>query len=87
MTRVRVECFTISLDGYGAGPDQDIDHPLGAGAEDLHLWFIPTRTFQRALFGKVGGTTGIDDNFTARGFRKVGGWVVGRNMFSPVRGP
>jgi dihydrofolate reductase len=86
MTQVRVESFTISLDGYGAGPDQDIDHPLGVGAEDLHQWLIPTRTFQRALFGKEGGTTGIDDNFAARGFRNVGAWILGRNMFGPVRG-
>jgi dihydrofolate reductase len=87
MTQVRVECFTISLDGYGAGPDQDIDHPLGVGAEDLHQWFIPTRTFQRALFGKEGGTTGIDDDFASRGFRKVGAGILGRNMFGPIRGP
>jgi dihydrofolate reductase len=87
MTRVQVKSFTISLDGYGAGLDQDIDHPLGVGAEDLHQWLIPTRTFQRALFGKDGGTTGIDDDFAARGFQNVGAWILGRNMFAPVRGP
>lgn len=87
MTRVRVESFTISLDGYGAGPNQDIDNPLGIGGTDLHQWLIPTRTFQWALFGKDGGTTGIDDDFASRGFRNVGAWILGRNMFGPIRGP
>ncbi len=87
MTRVRVESFTISLDGYGAGPDQDIDNPLGVGAMDLHQWLFPTRTIQRVLFGNDGGTTGVDDRFAARGFENVGAWILGRNMFSPDRGP
>jgi dihydrofolate reductase len=87
MTRVRVESFTISLDGYGAGPDQDIEHPLGVGGADLHQWAFPTHTFQRALFGAEGGTTGIDDEFAARGFRNIGAWIMGRNMFGPIRGP
>jgi dihydrofolate reductase len=87
MTRVRVESFTISLDGFGAGPSQDADNPLGLRGADLHQWAIPTRTFQRVLFGAKGGTTGIDDDFAARGFRNVGAWILGRNMFGPVRGP
>ncbi|MBK9132053.1 MAG: dihydrofolate reductase [Gammaproteobacteria bacterium] len=87
MAQVRVESFTISLDGYGAGPNQDINNPLGIGGTDLHQWLIPTRTFQQTLFGKDGGTTGIDDDFAARGFRNVGAWILGRNMFGPVRGP
>ncbi|MBI1195075.1 MAG: dihydrofolate reductase [Gammaproteobacteria bacterium] len=87
MTRVRVEGFTISLDGYGAGPNQNIDNPLGVGGADLHQWLFPTRTFQRALFGKDDGTTGVDDDFAARGFEHVGAWILGRNMFSPFRGP
>ena len=86
MTRVRVESFTISLDGYGAGPKQDVSNPLGIGGTDLHQWLIPTRTFQRALFGKD-GTTGIDEDFASRGFRNVGAWILGRNMFGPIRGP
>ncbi|OFA02596.1 dihydrofolate reductase family protein [Duganella sp. HH101] len=86
MTRVRVEGFTISLDGYGAGPDQDINHPLGVGGTELHQWLLPTRTFQQALFGQDGGTTGIDDDFASRGFQNVGAWILGRNMFSPDRG-
>jgi dihydrofolate reductase len=86
MTRVRVESFTVSLDGYGAGPDQSEAHPLGIGGEDLHQWFIPTRTFQRT-HGAGDGTTGVDEDFAARGFRDVGAWILGRNMFGPVRGP
>ena len=87
MSRVRVESFAISLDGYGAGPSQDIDNPLGVGGTDLHQWAFPTRTFQRALFGTDGGTTGVDDDFAARGFRNIGAWILGRNMFAPNRGP
>ncbi|MBS0266408.1 MAG: dihydrofolate reductase [Planctomycetes bacterium] len=87
MSRVRVEGFTISLDGFGAGPDQDLNHPLGVGGTELHQWLVPTRTFQQALFGKDEGTTGIDDEFAARGFHNVGAWILGRNMFGPVRGP
>ena len=87
MTRVRVESFTISLDGYGAGPGQGIDNPLGVGGTDLHQWAIPTRTFQRALFGAADGTTGIDDDFAARGVTNLGAWILGRNMFGPIRGP
>ena len=86
MTRVRVAGFIISLDGYGAGPNQDIRNPLGVGGTDLHPWLVPTRTFQRTLFGADGGTTGIDDEFAARGFKNVGAWMLGRNMFGPVRG-
>lgn len=86
MARVRVEGFTISLDGYGAGPNQDLDNPLGAGGTELHQWLVPTRTFQRALFGKDGGTSGVDDDFAARGFQNVGAWILGRNMFGPIRG-
>lgn len=86
MTRVRVEGFTISLDGYGAGPDQDLNNPLGVGGTDLHPWLVSTRTFQQKLFGKDGGTTGIDNDFAERGFRNVGAWILGRNMFGPIRG-
>ncbi|HTF35225.1 MAG TPA: dihydrofolate reductase family protein [Myxococcota bacterium] len=85
MARVRVESFTISLDGYGAGPAQDIDNPLGVGGMDLHQWFVPTRTFQRT-HGAGDGTTGIDDDFAVRGFHNIGAWILGRNMFGPVRG-
>ncbi|GAA5176998.1 dihydrofolate reductase family protein [Niveibacterium umoris] len=87
MTRVRVESFTISLDGFGAGPDQGLNNPLGVGGTELHQWAFPTQTFQRALFGVDTGTTGIDDEFARRGFTNIGAWILGRNMFSPSRGP
>ncbi|QNP48764.1 dihydrofolate reductase family protein [Diaphorobacter aerolatus] len=86
MARVRVDAFSISLDGYGAGPHQDLEHPLGLGGTDLHQWLLPTRTLQRALFGREGGTQGVDDEFAARGFHNVGAWILGRNMFGPIRG-
>jgi dihydrofolate reductase len=87
MTRVRVESLTISLDGYAAGPNQSLDNPLGEGGTQLHRWAFPTHTFQRALFGVEGGTTGIDDQYASRGFRNIGAWILGRNMFTPERGP
>jgi len=86
MSKVRVNCFTVSLDGYGAGPRQSLEHPLGVGCEALHRWFIPTRTFQAMLFGKDEGTTGIDDDFARRGAENLGAWILGRNMFAPSRG-
>ena len=86
MTRVRVESFTISLDGYGAGPDQGVDNPLGVGGEALHDWVISTRAW-RQMHGKEGGARGIDDDFAARGVKNVGAWILGRNMFGPIRGP
>lgn len=94
ISRVRVESFSISLDGYGAGPDQSVDNPLGIGGEELHNWFLPTRTFRamhrsfdpRAGQGQVDGTTGLDDDFAQRGFRNIGAWIIGRNMFGPIRG-
>src|SRR5579872_926396 len=87
MARVRDNGFTISLDGYGAGPNQDLENPLGVNGTDLHGWFFPTRTFQQGVLGAEGGTTGIDDDFAARGFENVGAWILGRNMFGPIRGP
>ena len=86
MPKLRVHCFAISLDGYGAGPEQGLANPLGVGGVALHEWFLPTRTFQR-MSGKEDGTTGIDDDFAARGFNNIGAWILGRNMFGPVRGP
>ena len=86
MTQIRVNAFSISADGYGAGPDQDLEHPLGHGGEQLHQWAFATRTFRR-MFGQEGGAAGIDDGFAARGFDNLGAWILGRNMFGPVRGP
>ena len=85
MTKLRVQSYSISLDGYGAGPRQSLETPLGVGGEGLHRWFIPTRTFQK-LFGKSGGVTGVDDDFAARGLENLGSWILGRNMFGPIRG-
>jgi dihydrofolate reductase len=85
MPKLRVHAFSISLDGYGAGPKQDRDNPLGIGGEALHEWVVATRTF-RQMFGKEEGTTGVDDDFAARGFNNIGAWIIGRNMFGPVRG-
>ena len=86
MSRLQVHAFAISLDGYGAGPGQDRDNPLGKAGASLHRWLYPTRTFQR-MFGKDEGTTGLDDDFAARGLDNIGAWILGRNMFGPVRGP
>jgi dihydrofolate reductase len=82
-----VRCFSVSADGYGAGPNQDIDNPMGVGGMALHEWVFPTRTLQKTLLGKDGGITGPDDDFAARGFEDIGSWILGRNMFGPVRGP
>jgi dihydrofolate reductase len=86
MAKLRVHCFAISLDGYGAGPDQDLANPLGVGGVAMHQWVFATRTFQR-VHGREGGATGVDDDFVARGFAHIGAWILGRNMFGPVRGP
>lgn len=86
MSRLRVESFTISLDGYGAGPDQSLENPLGVGGHALHEWAFKTATFQK-MFGGDSGTTGTDNDFAVRGFDNIGAWIMGRNMFGPVRGP
>jgi dihydrofolate reductase len=86
MAEIRVHAFSISLDGYGAGPDQSRENPLGVGGEELHEWMFPTRTFQQ-MQGEEGGTTGVDDELTRRGFENIGAWILGRNMFAPSRGP
>jgi dihydrofolate reductase len=86
MPKLRVHAFSVSLDGYGAGPDQDLDNPMGVGGMALHQWAFGTRTLRR-LFAQEGGGTGVDDGFAARGFENLGAWILGRNMFGPVRGP
>jgi dihydrofolate reductase len=85
LTRLRVHGFAISLDGFGAGPDQSLDNPLGVGGMGLHEWAFATRTFRR-MFGQDGGSTGIEDQLAARGFDNIGAWIMGRNMFTPSRG-
>lgn len=85
MGRVRVGSFGVSIDGYGAGPQQDLEHPLGMGGEGLFEWFFATRTW-RVRHNEGGGDVGVDDDFARRGFENVGAWIIGRNMFGPLRG-
>jgi uncharacterized protein YndB with AHSA1/START domain len=85
--RFRVASFSVSADGFGAGPDQSLEHPLGRGGKELHRWVFPTATFQQRHGSGVGGTTGDDDRFAADGFKGLGAWILGRNMFGPGRGP
>ena len=85
-TKLVVRCFSVSTDGYGAGPNQALDNPMGVGGMALHEWVFPTRSFQKMHAGKDEGTTGPDDDFAARGFENLGAWILGRNMFGPVRG-
>lgn len=86
MSKVKVASFGLSIDGFSAGPRQSRDDPLGVGGTSLMNWFFPTRTFQQ-MHGGGGGDGGVDDDFAARGFANVGAWILGRNMFGPVRGP
>jgi dihydrofolate reductase len=89
MSKLKVMAFTVSIDGFGAGPRQSLQAPLGEGGEQLHQWFVPTRTFQKIVLGKAdgSGTTGEDDGFARASFENVGAWILGRNMFAPSRGP
>ena len=86
MSKLLVRSFSVSLDGYGAGPDQDLKNPLGVGGPEMFDWFIHTRTW-RAMQGMDGGESNVDDDFAAAGFANIGAWILGRNMFGPVRGP
>lgn len=86
MSKVRVSAFTVSLDGFGAGPNQDLTHPMGVGTEKLHNWMFPTKMFQK-MIGKDGGTEGIDNDFAEKSMEGIGAWIMGRNMFGPIRGP
>ncbi|MBS0579375.1 MAG: dihydrofolate reductase family protein [Proteobacteria bacterium] len=85
MTRLYVRGFSLSLDGFGAGPAQDLENPLGRGGKAVHQWVFETRFFRR-MTGQEGGRSGVDDDFVARGFENIGAWILGRNMFGPVRG-
>ena len=87
MSLLRVASFSVSLDGFGAGPNQSLDHPLGVGGMAVHAWAHGTRTFHVRVLGDTGGAEGVDDDFAVRGFHNVGAWILGRNMFGPVRGP
>ena len=88
MSKLKVLAFSVSIDGFGAGPRQSLQAPLGEGGEQLHRWFFPTRTFQQMVLGKGDeGTTGDDDAFARASFDNIGAWILGRNMFAPSRGP
>jgi dihydrofolate reductase len=86
MSRLTVRSFAMSIDGYSAGPNQDLQNPIGAGGLELMEWFFHTREWRR-MHGQADGETGIDNDIAARGFDGVGAWILGRNMFGPVRGP
>jgi dihydrofolate reductase len=86
MSKVRVAAFCVSIDGFSAGTDQSLNDPLGKRGQEIFQWFFPTRTF-RAMHGMEGGSTGVDDEFARRSFENMGAWILGRNMFGPVRGP
>ena len=86
MPKLRVHNFAISLDGFGAGPDQGLDNPLGVRGEELHEWIFETRGWGE-MIGQPGGSAGVDDDFFVRGFTGIGATVMGRNMFGPIRGP
>ena len=86
MSKVRIAAFSVSIDGFGAGPNQDLQNPLGLRGFELHGWFRPTELFKK-MQGESGGTTGIDNEIAAQSFGNVGAWILGRNMFGPVRGP
>jgi len=86
MPIVRVQSFAVSVDGYGAGPDQDLQNPLGVRGPELMQWFFPTRVW-RQMNGLGDGETGTDNAMAERGFVGIGAWILGRNMFGPVRGP
>jgi dihydrofolate reductase len=86
MSKVKVNCFSISLDGFGAGPNQSLENPLGVRGTEVHNWMFPTKTFQQMVMGRSGGTEGVDNSFVARSFENMGAWILGRNMFGPIRG-
>ena len=86
MQKLRVNSYSISLDGYGAGPNQSLEEPLGKAGESLHEWMFATKTFQ-TMYGDGNGAEGIDNDFAVRGFENLGAWILGRNMFSASRGP
>jgi len=86
MSRIRVAGFSLSVDGFGGGPDQSLENPLGRRGEELHHWVFPTKSF-RTMFGEAGGSEGVDDDYARRSMAGFGAFILGRNMFGPVRGP
>jgi dihydrofolate reductase len=85
MSKLRVSAFSVSLDGFGAGPAQDLQHPLGVGGEQMFSWFFPTRVFKK-MQGAEGGETGVENDLATKAMAGIGAWIMGRNMFGPVRG-
>ncbi len=85
MNKIVVKAFSISLDGFGAGSDQSLENPLGAKGEELHTWMFPTNMFQK-MMGKGSGTEGTDNDFAEKSMENIGAWIMGRNMFGPIRG-
>jgi Dihydrofolate reductase len=86
MTKVKVAAFSLSLDGFGAGPQQSIQEPLGIRGEELHIWITTTHMFHQ-MGGKEGGRTGVDNDIALQAMDNLGAWIMGRNMFGPIRGP
>jgi dihydrofolate reductase len=86
MSKIRVNSFAVSLDGYSAGSNQSLENPLGVRGPELFEWFFSTRTWKQ-MHGQEGGSTGVDDEWARRGMENAGAWILGRNMFGPVRGP
>ncbi len=86
MSKVKVACFSVSLDGFGAGVEQSLENPLGKRGSELHNWFYPTKTFRKNVLGKESGSEGIDNSLAEKSFENIGAWIIGRNMFGPVRG-
>ena len=86
MSKVKVAAFSVSLDGFGAGQDQRLYNPLGVRGQELHPWLVTTKMFHR-MIGKDGGTEGVDNDFAEKSMENIGAWIMGRNMFGPIRGP
>jgi dihydrofolate reductase len=87
MSKVRVAAFSVSIDGFGAGPQQDLQNPLGVRGTEIFSWFFPTEVFKKIHGDGSSGSRGVDNDFALRSFENVGAWILGRNMFGPVRGP
>ncbi|MFZ3322648.1 MAG: dihydrofolate reductase family protein [Usitatibacter sp.] len=87
MARLRVQSFAVSLDGYGAGPNQDLQNPLGVGGPKLFEWFFATHLWKIKQNIEGDGEKGIDNEMAEKGFENIGAWILGRNMFGPIRGP
>jgi dihydrofolate reductase len=86
MSKIKVAAFSLSLDGFGAGQDQRLENPLGVRGQELHTWMVNTKMFHR-MTGKEGGSEGVDNELAEKSMENIGAWIMGRNMFGPIRGP